>query len=476
MRKRFHFGMRVLAAACVWLGTWPGAAAGADNGGAPNPAARRPNLLVIMADDLGWMDLRVQGNRLLETPNLDRLAAQGMRFTDAYAAAPVCTPTRAAMMTGKSPARLGITNHAPGHRPGFAPKGGTLGEAESQTYLGLGEVTIAERLREAGYATGFIGKWHLSDRKGADASGPWEPRLRPEHQGFDRNVGGCQLGGPPGFFDPYGIPNLPPRRAGEYLPDRLADECITFLRDHRERPFFLCWWDYAVHYPIQAPAALIEKYRGRPGVKDPAYAAMIEAMDAAIGRVLRELDELGLATNTLVLFTSDNGSLFGNEPLRANKGFLYEGGIRVPWLVRWPGLVASGTTNRVPVITTDIYPTLLAAAGLPARAGEAPDGESLLPVLRQTGALRRQALYFHYPNYAFHQRNRLGSALRDGDWKLIRNDDDGSLELYDLAADPGETRDLAAARPEMARTLNAQLEAWLKSSGARRPTRVNPIP
>ncbi len=435
-----------------------------------------PNIVVILADDLGWMDLHCQGNPLLDTPQLDRLAKQGMRFTDAYAAAPVCTPTRAAMMTGKSPARLAITNHAPGHRPGFVPKGQDLAEAETLTYLPLGEVTIAERLKKAGYATGFIGKWHLSHRKGADANGPWEPQLRPEHQGFDLNIGGCDRGGPPSFFEPYGIPNIPPRRKGDYLPERLADECISFLRTNQAKPFFLCWWDYSVHYPIQAPEQLIQKYRQRPGVKDPAYAAMIEGMDTAIGRVLQELDFLGLATNTLVLFTSDNGSLFGNEPLRANKGFLYEGGIRVPWIVRWPGIVKPGSTCSVPVISTDTYSTLLEAAGLKPVPEQAPDGESLLPLLRQTGSLQRKALYFHYPNYAFHQRNRLGGAIREGDFKLIRNYDDDSLELYNLAADLGETRNLSATHPEMTQRLTAKLESWLKSSGARMPAHVSSKP
>ena len=435
-----------------------------------------PNIVVILVDDLGWMDLHCQGNPLLDTPQLDRLAKQGMRFTDAYAAAPVCTPTRAAMMTGKSPARLAITNHAPGHRPGFVPKGQDLAEAETLTYLPLGEVTIAERLKNAGYATGFIGKWHLSHRKGADANGPWEPQLRPEHQGFDLNIGGCDRGGPPSFFEPYGIPNIPPRRKGDYLPERLADECISFLRTNQAKPFFLCWWDYSVHYPIQAPEQLIQKYRQRPGVKDPAYAAMIEGMDTAIGRVLQELDFLGLATNTLVLFTSDNGSLFGNEPLRANKGFLYEGGIRVPWIVRWPGIVKPGSTCSVPVISTDTYSTLLEAAGLQPVPEQAPDGESLLPLLRQTGSLQRKALYFHYPNYAFHQRNRLGGAIREGDFKLIRNYDDDSLELYNLAADLGETRNLSATHPEMTQRLTAKLESWLKSSGARMPAHVSSKP
>ena len=467
--------LRAWIGSLVSLAVWLGGLASSHSAPAAAPPTP-PNIVVILADDLGWMDLHCQGNPLLDTPQLDRLAKQGMRFTDAYAAAPVCTPTRAAMMTGKSPARLAITNHAPGHRPGFVPKGQDLAEAETLTYLPLGEVTIAERLKNAGYATGFIGKWHLSHRKGADANGPWEPQLRPEHQGFDLNIGGCDRGGPPSFFEPYGIPNIPPRRKGDYLPERLADECISFLRTNQAKPFFLCWWDYSVHYPIQAPEQLIQKYRQRPGVKDPAYAAMIEGMDTAIGRVLQELDFLGLATNTLVLFTSDNGSLFGNEPLRANKGFLYEGGIRVPWIVRWPGIVKPGSTCSVPVISTDTYSTLLEAAGLQPVPEQAPDGESLLPLLRQTGSLQRKALYFHYPNYAFHQRNRLGGAIREGDFKLIRNYDDDSLELYNLAADLGETRNLSATHPEMTQRLTAKLESWLKSSGARMPAHVSSKP
>ncbi|MDA0811663.1 MAG: sulfatase [Verrucomicrobia bacterium] len=457
------------------LGVW--LAGLASSRSAPATAAPTPpNIVVILADDLGWSDLHCQGNPLLDTPHLDRLAKQGMRFTDAYAAAPVCTPTRAAMMTGKSPARLAITNHAPGHQPGFLPPGRDLAEAENLTYLPLGEVTVAERLRKAGYSTGFIGKWHLSDRNGADAKGPFEPQLRPEHQGFDLNIGGCDRGGPPSYFEPYGIPNIPPRRKGDYLPERLADECISFLRANQAKPFFLCWWDYSVHYPIQASENLIEKYRHRAGVKDPAYAAMIEGMDGAIGRVLQELDALGLSTNTLVLFTSDNGSLFGNLPLRANKGFLYEGGIRVPWLVRWPGVVKPGSTCSVPVISMDTFSTLLEAAGLKPSPDDLLDGESLLPLLRQTGTLQRKALFLHYPNYAFHQRNRLGGAVREGDFKLIRNYDDDSLELYDLAADLGETRNISGTNPETTQRLKAKLESWLKSSGARMPAHVSPKP
>lgn len=459
------FCARLLLSALVFAGIAPVLFAAEASG------RDRPNIVMIMADDLGWMDLGIQGNPLLDTPNLDGLAKQGMRFTDAYAAAPVCTPTRAAMMTGKSPARLTITNHAPGNGPGFAAEGRNIAEAKNLTYLPLSEITVAERLKDAGYATGFIGKWHLSDRKGAGDKGPLEPQLRPEHQGFDLNVGGCNMGGPPGFFDPYKIPGIPPRRIGEYLPERLADECISFVRANRKRPFFLCWWDYSVHYPIQAPEALIEKYRKRPGVKDPAYAAMIEGMDSAIGRLLTELDTLGLSGNTVVLFTSDNGSLFDNKPLRANKGFLYEGGIRIPWIVRWPGVVSPASTCPVPVITTDTCPTLLEIAGLNPGAAQPSDGESIVPLLKQSGALARNELYFHYPNYAFHKRNRLGGAIREGRFKLIRHYDDDSLELYDLTEDIGEARNLAQKESFTAAALNAKLNAWLKASGAEMPVR-----
>lgn len=427
-----------------------------------------------MADDLGWMDLHCQGNDALETPHLDRLSSQGMRFTRAYSAAPVCTPTRAAMMTGKSPARLGITNHAPGH-PEFRPEGSDLLGAEWTTYLALEEETLAERLTEAGYATGFIGKWHLSHRPGEDQDGPYEPRLRPEHQGFGLNVGGFRGGGPPSYFEPYRIPNIEPRRTGEYLPYRLADESIAFLEAHREEPFFLCWWNYAVHWPLEAPGPLIEKYKPRvgPGILDHRYAAMLEAMDMAIGRVLAKLDELELTSDTLVIFTSDNGSYNGdNRPLRGGKGFLFEGGIRVPLIVRWPGVVEPGTICSTPVISTDTHPTLLEVAGLEPRPGVARDGESLLPLLKQSGELERQALFFHYPNYAFHGENRLGGAILEGDRKLIERYDDGSLELYDLAKDIGETHNLATELPEVARKLKRQLDEWLEESGARMPTRV----
>jgi len=433
-------------------------------------AASPPNVVVIMADDLGWFDTRFQGNKDLETPCLDQLVKEGMTFTNGYAAAPVCTPTRAALMTGMSPARLMITNHAPGHQDGMVPEGRKLAGAKKLTYLPLEAKTVAERLRdEAGYRTGFVGKWHLSHRKGKDADGEkYEPKLRPEHQGYDLNVGGFDRGGPPSYFAPYKIPGLEKAEDGEYLPDRLADECIDFIEKNQKTPFFLTFWNYSVHYPIQAPADLIEKYEKR-GVENATYAAMIEGMDRSIGKLLKSLDDLGLRENTLVIFTSDNGSLFGNGPLRANKGHLYEGGIRVPWTLRWPGQIKAGTVNETPIITTDLFPTLLEVGGLAPKPGVPLDGESLLPVLTGEGELEREAIYFHYPNYAFHKKNRLGSVIRKGRYKLIQFYDDQSVELYDLETDLGEKKDLSKEKPDLARVLESELKAWLKESGAKMP-------
>jgi len=435
-------------------------------------AGEKPNIVVIMADDLGWRDLRCYGNAQLDTPALDQLAAEGMRFTSGYAAAPVCTPTRAAMMTGQSPARLRITNHAPGNPDGFSLKGSDLQEAENIRHLPLAAVTIAERLSSAGYATAHIGKWHLSYTT-RDEQGLTDKDLRPDKQGFDLNVGGYSGGGPPSYFAPYRIPTLADGKEGEYLPDRLADEAIAFIRHHRNAPFFLNWWPYSVHYPMQARAELIAKYRQRGGLKDPVYAAMIEGMDTGIGRFLKALDEAGLRDNTLVLFKSDNGGYNGdNRPLRGLKGMLYEGGIRVPWIVRWPGKVQPGTTNSTPVISMDCYPTILEAAGLPPAPNHPLDGKSLLPLLTQSPGFERDAIYFHYPNYAFHKQNRLGSAIREGQYKLIRNYDDDSLELYDLSSDIGEQRNLARQSPKLAKRLADKLDAGLRECDARLPVKV----
>lgn len=432
-----------------------------------------PNILLIMIDDLGWMDLRCQGNTRLHTPNIDRLAEQGMRFTDAYAAAPVCSPTRAAVLTGLAPARLKITNHIP-DQPRFTPQDAKLLPAKMLDHLPLEHVTIAERLKPAGYATGFFGKWHLAGSRIPNKQGQGDLWYYPERQGFDVNLGGTAMGGPFSFFDPYNLHNLPPRRKGQYMPDRFADEVIQFVEKNRRQPFLAFLWNYTVHWPMEAPQPLVEKYQQRTdlGPLDPRYAAMIEALDSSIGRILAKLDELQLANDTLVIFTSDNGAYGGvadNRPLRAAKGYLYEGGIRVPLIVRWPGVVKPATECTTPVISMDFFPTMLEAAGLEPDDQTPLDGESLLPLLRQTSDLRRSEIYFHYPNYAFHGDNRLGSAIRAGDYKLIERFDDGSVELYNLRQDIGETKNLADEMPDRAAQLRRKLHEWREATAAEMP-------
>jgi arylsulfatase A-like enzyme len=444
---------------------------------AQQPPGRKPNVLLIMVDDLGWMDLHCQGNDRLETPALDRLAQQGVRFLNAYAAAPVCSPTRAALMTGKSPARLGITNHISGRE--FIPDGAEWLPTANVRFLDTAETTLAESLRDAGYRTAFFGKWHLAGVPGRQGLG--DPRYYPEQHGFDVNFGGCAHGGPPTFFDPYGIHNLANREKGEYLPDRLVDEVIGYLGgsagaqdgpDHR--PFFVTLWNYTVHWPMEAPEQLVQKYQSRlgPGIKDARYAAMIEAMDRALGRLFRFLDQKKLSSNTLVIFTSDNGAYGGvadNRPLRAAKGYLYEGGIRVPLMIRWPQVTQPGQQLDSPVITMDLHATILDAVGLP--PAEPTDGRSLRGLLRGKPFADRP-LYFHYPNYAWHRDNRLGGAIRDGDYKLIEWFDDQSVELYNLRTDIGERRNLATANPQLARQLQAKLTLWRKNVGAIMPKHV----
>lgn len=431
-------------------------------------AADRPNILFILADDLGWMDLACQGNPNLETPNLDRFAAEGIRFTDAYASAPVCSPTRAAIMTGHAPARLQITNHLP-HQDRFTPEDSKLLPAVMRDHLPLESTTIAERLREdAGYATAFIGKWHLYNGK--------EHQYAPQHQGFDINIGGCSFGGPPTFFDPYRIDHLENRKEGEYLPDRLADETISFMREQaqKDNPFFASLFLYTVHWPMEAPADLVAKYKDRPlkGYRDHRYAAMIEAMDNSLGRVFGAIDELGIREETFVVFTSDNGPFGGvgdARPLRADKGHLYEGGIRVPLIVRWPGKIDAKQESAEPVILTDFYPTLLDVAGLKPRPKYVGDGANLLPLLTQGTKPDREAIFWHYPNFAFHKDNKLGSAVRVGDYKLLEFFEGDSIELYNLKDDIGERRNLADEQPELAQSMRQQLQDWRNATGAKMP-------
>lgn len=450
--------------------------------GTPGPeTGSRPNILYIMIDDLGWMDLRCQGNPAYRTPNIDRLAGDGMRFTDAYAAAPVCSPTRAAAMTGLAPARLRITNHIPDRWQFY--KGRERGPGRSVNYLDPQYVTIAERLKAAGYATAFMGKWHLSGTSWSDEN----RRYLPENQGFDINVGGCHQGGPGGkgsFFDPFQVPNIPSRNEGQYLPDRLADEAVSFMKKQSDanKPFFLCLWNYTVHWPVEAPDALYKKYAAGPPDLHQKYQAMVEGMDRAVGTVLAALDRLHLADDTLVVFTSDNGPFCGDNnemtsaaPLKDSKGYLGDGGIRVPLIIRWPGTIQKNTVCSDPVITMDFVPTFLDAAGV--EYGENDfDGESLLPVLTGTGTLRRDAIYVHFPHYAFHRDNRMGGIIRAGDYKLVRYYDNNRVALYNMREDIGETNDLAKRLPEMTARLSGKLDAWLKETKAAMPRPTGDIP
>jgi len=429
----------------------------------------KPNILFILIDDMGWMDLGCQGNKNLHTPNIDALAKSGIRFTDAYAPAPVCSPTRAAIMTGQSPARLQITNHLP-HQDRFTPKSSKLLPARMLNHLPLKYVTLAEKLKkDAGYATAFIGKWHLYTGK--------NEKYNPLNQGFDINIGGCSYGGPPTFFDPYKIDFLANRKKGEYLPNRLADETIAFITKQQSanKPFFVALWNYTVHWPMEAPADLLKKYKNLPvrGYRDYRYAAMIEAMDNAVGKVLNSLDNLNLTDETLVIFSSDNGPFGGvgdASPLRADKGHLYEGGIRVPLIIRWPGKIKPRTLDETPVILTDLYPTILEVSGIDSNVNYPVDGKNLLPLLKERKKLNNRAIFWHYPNFAFHRDNRLGSAIREGDYKLLHFYDNDSIELYNLRKDISETNDLSRELPQLALKLKNKLESLLKESGAAMPT------
>lgn len=446
-------------------------------------AAPRLNVVFILADDFGWRDLGCYGSTFYETPHVDQLARDGLRFTQAYAACNVCSPTRASIMTGKYPARLHLTDWLPG-RPDNPHQ--LLSRPPLPSHLALGEFTVAEAFAQAGYTTCFIGKWHLGGRG-----------YYPSDQGFRYNIGGCHLGHPPSYFSPYHIPTLQDGPKGEYLTDRLTNEAIAFIRSHKDGPFFLYLAHYAVHNPQQAKPELIAKYRAKlkakpppPGpefrpegdhetrqVQDqPVYAAMVESLDQSIGRILAELDREGLAGNTIVVFTSDNGGLAtaegsptSNEPLRAGKGWPYEGGVREPLIVRWPGVTRPDSTSDQPVISTDFYPTLLAMTGLPPEPQQCLDGVSFVPVL-EGRTMPERPLFWHYPHYS-NQGGRPEGAVRLGDYKLIEWYEDMHVELFNLRDDPGEHHDLALALPQKTDELRRLLHQWRKSVGAAMPSR-----
>lgn len=440
----------------------------------------KTNVVFFLIDDLGWTDLGCYGSRYYQTPNIDRLASEGMRFSDGYAACNVCSPTRAAIMTGKSPARLLLTQWLPAGR--WNPQKHKLREGRYLSNLPLEEITIAEALREAGYRTAFMGKWHLGT----------ETYYYPEHQGFDVNVAGRDYGAPGSYFYPFeGTWKIPTTgqtlqkesplsgKPGDYLPDRLAEEAEGFLRENAEKPFFLMLSHYAVHTPLQGKPAKVKKYRQVPKKNrqgKPDYAAMVESVDDSVGRVMQTLKELKLDERTLVIFTSDNGGFAratDNSPLRANKGSNYEGGLRVPVIVKWPGHVTPGSESSEPVISMDFYPTILEALGLSLRPFQHLDGESLVPILTGKGSLERDAIYWHYPHYNKHPQSFPSGVIRSGNWKLIEAYETGKRSLYNLTEDLGETRDLAEMNPEKAAELYQKLKAWRNEVGAD-PMKPNP--
>lgn len=450
----------------------------------------QPNVVLFLVDDLGWMDLTCQGSDFYRTPNIDRLAAEGIRFTNGYAACAVCSPTRAAVQTGRYPHRVGVTDWI---RSLFQRGGKGTPEKNPTEYVGgknrkllcppnpfwmeHEEITIAEALAAEGYRTGYIGKWHLGD-----------PAWYPEGQGYHENKGGCDYGQPPSYFDPFnqpkgkheslreGIYQLPGRNPGEYLTHREAAEAEDLIRKWKDQPFFLQVANYAVHTPIQALPEVAAKYEDTPGAtqKNAKYAAMVESVDDAVGQVLDTLADLGIDEKTMILFTSDNGGLDNNNnptdnaPLRSGKGYAYEGGIRVPFLVRWPGKIPAGSVSEEPVCSVDLFPTILSVAGVDAPADRPIDGVDLNSFMQAGGvdALDRDALYWHFPHY----RHAPGpySIIREGDYKLIKFWD-GPMELYDLGKDLGETTNLAESMPDTVKELDAKLVARLQEDGARLP-------
>jgi arylsulfatase A-like enzyme len=438
---------------------------------AEQAVATRPNFVIIVIDDLGWTDLGCYGSTFYRTPNVDRLAAGGMRFTQAYAACPVCSPTRAALLTGKYPARLHLTDYIPGQRDSASRK---LLRPEFLQQLPLEETTIGELLRPAGYATAAIGKWHL----GADG-------FEPTRQGFDVGIGGIASGSVRSHFAPYlrdgrTLPGLENAPDGEYLADRLTTEAEKFIEANHRRPFLLYLPHYSVHTPIMAKADRIARYEAAgkpPGLQNNSrYAAMIESMDDSIGRILGKLESLGLSANTVVVFTSDNGGLAtaegphtpatNNGPLREGKGYLYEGGIRVPLLVKWPAEIKPATTCMTPTSSIDLFPTIADICEL--KRSHPVDGVSWKPLLKQTAPLGRDVLYWHYPHYS-PQGGKPGGAIRQNDFKLIEFYEQGRRELYNVVKDVSESTNLIDQDPQRAEQLSVKLAAWRQAVNAQMP-------
>ncbi len=441
----------------------------------------RPNMVFILADDLGWADLPVYGNRFNEAPSLSRMAGEGIRFTDAYAACPVCSPTRASIMSGQYPARVGVIDFITGH---WRPYEEVIVPSNRQQYLPGEIITVGEILREAGYATGYFGKWHLG---GGEGQRPWD-------QGFET---ANEYGGG-GYFNYAGRMSTPIEvERGTPLSEALTDLSVDFIREHREGPFFLFLAHYDVHVQLDADSALIQKYLAREKVNgypcNAIYAAMVEEVDQSVGRILGELEALDLDENTLVVFFSDNGGLVSrfdriplvanskqyiyegdtllyvassNAPLRGEKGTLYEGGIREPMILWWPGTLEAGQVSNALISSVDFLPTFAQLAGVELPAGQVFDGMSLVDILEGSDPAPERAIFWHYPVY---HHDQPASAVRKGPWKLVHNLVTGQRYLYDLENDIGETNDLSLMEPELTRELYQLLEQWRKECQAEYP-------
>lgn len=435
----------------------------------------KPNVILFLVDDLGWTDLGVYGSDLYQTPNIDSLARTGIRFTDAYSACTVCSPTRASLMTGKYPARLRCTDWIVGYKKPFAK----LAIPDWTMYLPLSEYTLAEALKDDGYVTAHIGKWHLGETENY-----W-----PENQGFDLNRGGWKMGQPnaqgggKGYFSPYNNPRLADGPEGEFLTERLAHEASQFIRASKGKPFFLNYWLYQVHTPLQAKKETIDKYKAivKEGSHhtNPTYAAMVEHMDDALGSVIKILRETRQYDNTILIFYSDNGGLRGNQnrqqitnnfPLRSGKGDVFEGGVRVPLIISWPAQIKQGRICQVPVISPDIYPTILSLTGGHIKSDLSPtiDGIDLRDLILKNKQPARKALFWHYPHYHT-EGAKPYSAVRMGDWKLVEVFEEDSLQLFNLKKDIGESQNLTAQYPAKTKELYTALRTWREQVNAQMP-------
>ncbi len=433
---------------------------------------KKPNILLFIVDDLGWADVGCNGATYYETPNIDRLATEGMLFTQAYAGCTVCSPTRAGILTGKSPARLHLTDAI--LPESLVPKDRKLLPPKSLDHLPLEEFTLSEALKEEGYATGHIGKWHLGGHG-----------FSPTEQGSDINIAGDHWGQPTSYFAPFSkhwrtgkmteriYPNLRDATPGEHLSDVLADHAIDFIDTNKDRPFFLNFSFFSVHSPIQAKEELVEKYKKKtPPYEDmiPEYAAMIETMDTNIGKVISKLKELNIYDDTIVVFTSDNGGCYNNYPLRGKKGHLYEGGIREPLLIKWKNVTQPSSVCDVPVITTDFYPTFLDMVGAEQRPKQHLDGKNLAPLLKGGNDVDRDALYWYFPHHSKWDTSRVpAAAVRKGNWKLIHLIEEEKFELYNLKDDIGEKNNLIDSKKDIADALKLLLRNWKKEVNALEP-------